>query len=209
MFILIALREYSGTSVVRCITASCTSRIQSFDSKGTRDWAGYKADKRLTSRFIFSISNKAISYSSKKQLTVALSSTKAEYKGEAVAACKVVWLKRILEDQGVPIQDLILLYCDNLSSIYLDRNPVLHARIKHIEVHYHFIRERIQVGDVDLHHISMNLQVADLHESIRSRQARAIDIERWSHDARIVELEGEYQIVAYQLMKPTRSVKVR
>ena len=198
MFISIALREYSGTSVVRCITASCTSRIQSFDSKGTRDWAGYKADKRLTSRFIFSISNKAISYSSKKQLTVALSSTKAEYKGEAVAACKVVWLKRILEDQGVPIQDLILLYCDNLSSIYLDRNPVLHARIKHIEVHYHFIRERIQVGDVDLHHISMNLQVADLHESIRSRQARGISIGPWSHDARTTELEGEYQIVADQ-----------
>ena len=75
----------------------------------------------------------------------------------AVAACEVVWLKRILKDLGVPMKDPNPLYCDKLSSIYVARNPVFNARTKHIEVHYHFIRERVQAGDVDLEHISTNL----------------------------------------------------
>ena len=79
-----------------------------------------------------------------------------------MAACEVVWLKRILKYVDIPIKDLIPLFCDNMSSIYLAQNPVFHARTKHIEVHYHFIRERNLVGDVDLHHISTNLQKTDI-----------------------------------------------
>ena len=67
-----------------------------------------------------------------------------------VAACEVVWLKRILKDLGVPIKDPTPLYYDNMSSIYLARNPVFHAWTKHIEVHYHFIQERVLASNVDL-----------------------------------------------------------
>ena len=49
-----------------------------------------------------------------------------------------------------------------MSSIYLARNPVFHAQTKHIEVHYHFIRERVQAGEIDLQHVSTNLQVVDI-----------------------------------------------
>ena len=128
------------------------------------DWAGYKADRRSTSGFVFSLGSGSISWNSKKQSTVALSSTKAEYRGTAVTACDTVWLKRILKDLGVPIKDPTPLYCycDNMSSIYLARNPVFHAWTKHIEVHYHFIRECVLAGDVDLQHISTNLQTADI-----------------------------------------------
>ena len=77
--------------------------------------------------------------------------------GPAVAACEAVWLKRVLKDLGVPIKDLIPLYFDNMSSIHLARNSVFHACTKYIEVHYHFIQERVQAGDVDLHHINTNL----------------------------------------------------
>ena len=96
-----------------------------------------------------------MSWSSKKQPTIALSSTKAEYRGTTVVACEAVWLKRILKDLGVPITDPICIFYDNMSSIYL-------ARTKHIEVHYHFIRERVQAGEIDLQHVSTNLQVADI-----------------------------------------------
>ena len=72
------------------------------------------------------------------------------------------WLKQILNDLGIPIKDLMLLYFDNMSSIYLARNSVFHARTKHIEVHYHFIQEFVLAVDVDLQHISMNLQTADI-----------------------------------------------
>ena len=126
------------------------------------DWADYKADRRSTSGFVFSLRSGAISWSSKKQPTVTLSSREAKYRDVAVAACEVVWLKRILKDLGVPIKDLIPLYCDNMSSVYVARNSVFHACTKHIEVHYHFIRERVQVGDVDLQHIGMNLQTNDI-----------------------------------------------
>ena len=85
-----------------------------------------------------------------------------EYRGAAVAAYKDVWVKRILKDLGVPIADPIRIFCNNMSNIYLARNPVFHARTKHIEVHYHFIRERVQAGEINLQHISTNLQVSDI-----------------------------------------------
>ena len=106
--------------------------------------------RQSTSRFVFSLGSGAISWSSKKQPTVTLSSTEVEYRGAAVATCEVVWLKRILKDLGVPIKDLIHLYCDNINSIYLVWNPIFQARTKHIKVHYHFIREHVQAGDIDL-----------------------------------------------------------
>ena len=75
--------------------------------------------------------------------------------GAAVAACEAIWLKRILTDLGVSIKDLILLYCDNMSSIHLARNPVFLTWTKHIDVHYHFLRERVLAGDVDLQTIGI------------------------------------------------------
>ena len=154
------LRYVSGTMDYGILYKSATPiRLEGYTDA---DWAGYKADRRSTSGFVFSLGSGAISWSSKKQPTVALSSTEAEYRGAAVAACEAVWLKRILKDLGVPIKDPTPLYCDNLSSIHLARNPVFHARTKHIEVHYHFIRERVQAGDVNLLHINTNLQTADI-----------------------------------------------
>ena len=86
--------------------------------------------------------------------------------GVVVVACEVVWFKRILKDLDVSINNAILLYCDNLSSIHLARNPIFHARTKHIEVHYHFIRERALAGDVDLQHISTNLQTTNIFTKV-------------------------------------------
>ena len=78
------------------------------------DWAGFKVDRRSTSGSAFSLGSGALSWSSKKQPIVPLSSAEAEYRGGAVAACEVVWLKRILKDLGVPIKDPIPLYCNNM-----------------------------------------------------------------------------------------------
>ena len=126
------------------------------------DWAGDASDRRSTSGFVFSLGSGAISWSSKKQPTVALSSTEAEYRGAVVAACEAVWLKRLLKDLGKSIDAPIPVFCDNLSSIQLAKNPVFHARTKHIEVHYHYIRERIAAGDIDLLHVGTHDQVADI-----------------------------------------------
>ena len=93
---------------------------------------------------------------------MALSSTEADYRGAIVAACEVAWLRKLLMDLGLQVDRKVVIYCDNLSSIQLAKNPVFHARTKHIEVHYHFVREQILAGDIDLVYVSTEEQVADI-----------------------------------------------
>jgi hypothetical protein len=81
-----------------------------------------------------------VSWNSKKQPTVALSSTEVEYKGTIIVACEVVWLQKLLLDLGQSVNAPVVIYCDNINNILLANNSVYHARTKHIEVHYHFIR---------------------------------------------------------------------
>ena len=79
-----------------------------------------------------------------------------------MAACEVAWLRKLHVDLCVEVPHKIVIYCDNLSSIQLARNPVFHARTKHIEVHYHFIREHVLAVDINLVYIGIEEQVADI-----------------------------------------------
>jgi hypothetical protein len=96
------------------------------------DWAGNAADSRSTSGYAFTLGSAAIAWSSKKQPTVALSSTEAEYRGVAVTTCEAIWLKQLLKDLHEKVSDPTVIYSDNLSSILLAKNPVFHTRTKHI-----------------------------------------------------------------------------
>jgi hypothetical protein len=100
-------------------------------------------DKRSTSGFLFSFGSGVVSWNSKKQPTVALSNTEVEYRNVAIVACEVVWLQKLLSDLGLLVDAPIVIYCDNITSILLANNPLYHARTKHIEVHYHVIREKV------------------------------------------------------------------
>jgi hypothetical protein len=111
---------------------------------------------------MFFFGSGAISWSSKKQPTVALSSMEVEYKGVVIAACEVVWLQKLLLDLEQLVDVPIVIYCDNISSILFANNLVYHARTKHIEVHYHFIREKVLTKEIDLIHVSIEDQVADI-----------------------------------------------
>jgi hypothetical protein len=83
-----------------------------------------------------------------------------------LATCEVAWLCKLLGDLGLHVDKHVVIYCDNLSSIQLARNLVFHARTKHIEVHYHFIREKVLVGDFDLIYVSTEDQVADIFTKV-------------------------------------------
>jgi len=85
-----------------------------------------------------------------------------EYEGAAIAACELVWLQKLLSDFGQLVDAPVTIYCDNINSILLANNPVYHARTKHIEVHYHFIREKILAKEIDLIHVSTEDQVVDI-----------------------------------------------
>jgi hypothetical protein len=103
-----------------------------------------------------------VSWSIKKQPTVALSSTEAKYRGSTIVACEVIWLLKLLSDLGQSVDALVVIYCDNINSILLANNLVHHARTKHIEVHYHLIREKIIAKEIDLNHVSIEDQVANI-----------------------------------------------
>lgn len=103
-----------------------------------------------------------ISWYSKKQATIALSSTEAEYNAATLAAQECVWLTRLIEDISHGSMRTVELYCDNLSLIRLASNPVFHARTKRIEVHYHFIREKVLQNEIDLIKVDTNEQLADI-----------------------------------------------
>jgi hypothetical protein len=126
------------------------------------DWAGSISDKRSTSDYMFFFGSAAVTWSSKKQPTIALSSTEAEYRGAVMATCEVAWLRKLLGDLGLHVDRHVVIYCDNLSNIQLARNPVFHAWTKHIEVHYHFIREKVLAGDIDIIYVSTEDQVVDI-----------------------------------------------
>ncbi len=126
------------------------------------NWASNVLDRRSTSGFMFSFGSCAISQRSKKQPIVALSSTKVEYRGATIVACEVVWLLKLLSDLGQSVDAPIVIYCDNINSILLVNNLVYHVRTKHIEVHYHFIREKVLAKEIELIHVSTEDQVADI-----------------------------------------------
>lgn len=126
------------------------------------DWAGCPSTRRSTSGFCLYLGDNLISWSAKRQPTVSRSSAEAEYKGVANVVAEYCWLRNLLLEMGRPLQQATIVYCDNVSAVYLSRNPVQHQRTKHIEIDIHFVREKVLKGQVRVHHIPSSLQFADI-----------------------------------------------
>ena len=104
------------------------------------DWGGNADDFTSTSAYITFFGGNPISWSSKKQRTVARSSTEVEYRAVAAATSEIMWLQNLLKELHVPLSKQPLLFCDNVGATYLCSNPVLHSRMKHISLDFHFVR---------------------------------------------------------------------
>ena len=118
------------------------------------DWAGCAVDRKSTSGCCFGLGSTVVSWLRRKQKSVSLSSTEAEYIAASQASCEAIWLRKML----VGLFDLELrptvIHCDNQSCIKLTENLVFHDRSKHIEIRYHFIRDWVQRGAVKLEYVS-------------------------------------------------------
>jgi len=100
---------------------------------------------------------------------VALSSTEAEYRSAAMAAQESTWLKQLMEDLHQLTDYQVRIFCDNLSSICLAENPIFHARTKHIEVHYHYIREKVLENEIEMVPTKTNEQFSDIFTKVLTR----------------------------------------
>lgn len=136
------------------------------------DWAGDVHDRKSTTGFVFFLGSTPITWNSKKQPTVALSSTEAEYMAITEGAKEVVWLRRLFGE--LKLQDLTCpttIHGDNQGSLNLAHNPVYHGRTKHIEVRHHFIREKILSREINLEYVPTGEQLADIFTKALGRIA--------------------------------------
>lgn len=126
------------------------------------DWAGCPDTRRSTSGYCVYLGNNLLSWSSKRQPTVSRSSSEAEYKGVANVVAELCWIRNLLLELDCPLSKASIVYCDNISSVYLTQNPVKHQRTKHIELDIHFVREKVALGEVKVLHVPTSLQFADI-----------------------------------------------
>jgi transposase InsO family protein len=141
------------------------------------DWAGDPDDRRSTSGYLVYIGSNPITWSAKKQPTVSRSSTEFEYRALAIASAELCWIRALLKDLGIFISHTPILWCDNVSALAIASNPVFHARTKHIEVDFHFVRERVLRKDLEVKFVSTIDQLAEIFTKSLPTQ-RFIDLQR-------------------------------
>lgn len=126
------------------------------------DWAGDENDRKSTSGFVFKVYGSTVSWLSRKQATVSLSSTEAEYVALAEAACEAIWLQNLLKELEMKFIEPTIIFEDNQSCILIAEEPRGHKRLKHIDVKYNFIREVISSGKIGIKYIPSKQQTADI-----------------------------------------------
>lgn len=149
----------------------CYSSGREFFLRGfsDADYAGDVNNRRSTSGGVFFLGSCVISWFSTKQRSVTLSTTEAEYVAATEAVKELIWLKRLLSEIAPDIEQGPLFYMDNQSAIKIVKNPEFHKRTKHIDVRFHFIREKYERKEFVLEYVSSNEQLADVFTKALAR----------------------------------------
>ncbi|WVZ97405.1 hypothetical protein U9M48_042945, partial [Paspalum notatum var. saurae] len=136
------------------------------------DHAGCRIDRKSTSGTCQFLGTSLVSWSSRKQSSVATSTCEAEYVAAASCCSQIVWMLATQRDYGLTYGKIPIL-CDSFSAISVAKNPVLHSRTKHIDVRYHFLRDNYEKGLIDIVKVASENQVADV-------LTKALDLETFA-----------------------------
>ncbi|KAH9309120.1 hypothetical protein KI387_037031, partial [Taxus chinensis] len=161
-WILWYLRGTMGT--VLCYSGSDTTLHGYVDS----DMAGDVDSRRSTTGYIYTVGGTAMSWISRLQKLVALSTTEAEYVAATEASKEMIWLQQLLEELGHK-QEECKLYSDSQSAIHLAKNSAFHSRMKHIQLRYHFIRTTLEEDKLKLEKIHTSQNPADMMTKVVTR----------------------------------------
>jgi len=153
------LKYINGTTDYRILYSHIdNSRLMGYRDA---DWAGSADDRKSTSGGCFFLGNNLVSWFSKKQNYVSLSTTESEYIVAGSSCSQLVWMKQMLEEYDVQ-KNVLTLYCDNLSAIKIPKNPIQHNRTNHIDIQHHFIRDLVEDKMVTLEHVITEEQLVDI-----------------------------------------------
>lgn len=153
------LRYLKGTKDIGLVYKGDSENLRGFVDS---DWGNCHIDRRSYSGFVFMLNGCAITWDSRKQRTVALSTCEAEYMALTEGAKEALFLQRFLNELGFPDLGNVTIFSDNLGSIKLAENPVFHNRSKHIDIRYHYIRNLLKEGKLKIEHVSTTDMVADV-----------------------------------------------
>ena len=129
------------------------------------DFAGDRDSRKSTTAYYFTLGGNCVSWKSQLQPLVALSTTEAEYVALADAVKEAIWLQVLLRETQL-LDNKVTVFCGSQSAIHLSKNPVYHERTKHVDVRFHFVRDRIAEGEVDLKKVPTEDNPADLGTKI-------------------------------------------
>ena len=114
------------------------------------EWVRSVVDRKSTLGYCFSMGSAMISWSSRKQSSVALSTAEAEYIFASDASKEAIWLRKLLGGLFGDVLEMTVIQCDNQSCVKLSKNPVFHDRSKHMEMRYHYLQDMVQKGAIHL-----------------------------------------------------------
>ncbi|GJZ80679.1 ribonuclease H-like domain-containing protein [Tanacetum coccineum] len=138
---------------------SSTSQLNAYTDV---DWAGCPVTRRSTSGYCVFLGDNLLSWSAKRQVTLSRSSAEAKYRGVANVVAETAWIRIFLRELHTPLFTATLVYCDNVSAVYMSTNPVQHQLTKHIEIDIHFVRDMVARGQVRVLHVPSRYQYADI-----------------------------------------------
>lgn len=157
---------YGGTTESTGLSTTTIKLVGYSDA----DWGGDLDSRRSTTGYVFTLNHGVVSWGSKLQATVALSSAEAEYMALCSATQEAIHLRQLVKDLGHEQEEPTTIYEDNAGCIALSENPVFHKRSKHIDIKYHFIRERVASNEIKVQYVPTEDQLADLLTKGLSKQ---------------------------------------